>query len=61
MGLFNPEHHAARKVKRGEQELTADERKVTVPTRSDFFEEYNFLYVEAIDRRNGNVMEVEES
>jgi len=32
-----------------------------VPTRSDFSEEHNFLYVEAIDRKNGHVMEVEES
>ena len=61
MGLFNPEYHAARKIKRGEKELTAEERKVTLPTRSDFSEEYNFLYVEAIDRKNGQVMEVEES
>ena len=56
MGLFNPEHHAARKIKRGERELTAEERKITPPTRSDFSEEHDFLYVEAIDRKNGHVM-----
>jgi hypothetical protein len=47
MGVFNPDKHAKRVIK----ELTAEERKVTLPSMSNFAKEYNFLFIEDIDNK----------
>lgn len=60
MGTYNPDFYAARKVRKGITQLTAEEKKVTLPQKSDFSAEHNFLTVEDIDNIHGQ-MEIEES
>lgn len=55
MGVYNPEQYRNKRIKKGITELTAQQKKVTIPELSDFAKDYNFLYVDDVHPKVGTV------